>query len=359
MALVEFLSQGDQISGLYQGEDPALFPLFLDKIVKIIRNADSPRNRIMAMIEEDQELASIIRVYYPDWQWNNNIVQLTNLLEQISQTHFRDYRGILSRINCVSNAVNDLINDTPVRARVIENLKKATYPGRPIDELINRKKETLHHVTRIRLQMEDTPEVQHFMALQDKITRYRDLWHDCNMEIGTINRLKGDRLEACHPFVIEELAKRGHQTIASWNNVHWAPKGLGEIDLLLQTTSGWVIVEFKARAHDIMSAYYQNGPGRDSRKQVAILSDTTEIILPLDTPMYVVTVVPNCFVLPIDSELKRVLSYSTKHPHLGVDQIYAYARTVIPADRPSPYRWYLEGGANHVIVMPEGGHGPP
>jgi hypothetical protein len=54
----------------------------------------------------------------------------------------------------------------------------------------------------------------------------------------------------------------------------------------------------------------------------------------------------------VASDLKRVISYSAKHPELSVDEVYAYARTIIPADRPSPYQWYINGNAAQVIVIP-------
>jgi hypothetical protein len=354
MTLEEFLAQGDGVSGLYYGEDPALFPVFLDSITKKLRDVDSPRNQIINMIAEDRDLAKVVRKYHPGWKWENNLLQLSSLLHHTGYTLFREYYRVLSRIENLSKNIRDLSNDTDARAKVIKDLLKkpeSKPPLQNIEELIERKQEHLKNAREQCALMESDPVLQHFLDFRNRVETYQDMWNKCNIEIGTINVMKGSKLEECHPYVVQELQKKGYQVIGTWSNVNWLPKGLGEIDCLVQTTTGWVIIEFKARLHDIMFAYYQNGPNRDPRKQQVMINGSI-VQLGLDTPTFVATVIPKCFVLPVASDLKRIISYSAKHPELSVDEVYAYARTIIPADRPSPYQWYINGNAAQVIVIP-------
>jgi Holliday junction resolvase-like predicted endonuclease len=171
--------------------------------------------------------------------------------------------------------------------------------------------------------------------------------------VGQASQAKGDLLEGQQQEAIRQITKLGYDVQQAWTNLYWNDqKSLGEVDLLLQTNQGWVIVEFKARAFDIMAAYYQNGPERDIAKRWLTLA-RTRVVLDNTVPTFIVTILPdNPFVLPMESELKKVVSYRVKHPDASLSELTSYARTVISPDRQRPIDWYLKGGYRHVIVMP-------
>ena len=318
--------------GLYVGEREQDFPKFLDIIDGIMRSGTGPRCQVISDMKADPAVQSILSRY--DIHWSD----ITRVFKQIMDK----FRSICKAEAYIRNQEQKLseLYDPQVQRNLQQHLCQSSVT---IEDIIQRKVDAL---SANRAELATHPDREEYTAVMRVIQPYIDRWQCADKEVGHNNTIKGLRLE--DTSALEQLRRRGITVDKYWRNVYYSGAA-GELDMLVRDTSGhYIILEYKSRVYDIAAAYLQNGPGRDLSKRLVVL-DGTDVELPLDTQFFVVTTLPEHeFVLPIESDLKRVLTYRIKHPELTLEDIWTYARTHIGPDRLSPVEWYRR---YHSIVL--------
>ena len=340
---VELLSQALPC-GLYAGEDIGMFNSFLSTVDTILQGSAGPRADIITAISIDEPLHRQIQHFDSQWSWPPGSTNVNRLfdLDSLHKKLFPNHYNLVQMIPKFETAVQRV-------SQIREQLSKAkkTDP----ESIIRERTERLQKARAELAQLEQDAELQRFMKVLQRIDEYRVRWHTCNLELGQTSQSKGEQFEGRRQQVICQISQRGYNVQNYWTNLYWNDqKSLGEVDLLLQTDQGWVIVEFKARIFDVMSAFLQNGPERDPEKQWLTIPDSgTRVILDNTVPIFIITTLPeHPYVLPMESELKRVITYRVKHPD---EELITYARTIIAPNRLRPVDWYIGGGYQYVIIL--------
>lgn len=345
-------------SGLYKDEpsDLETFQRFFQETDNLLRKLDSPRNVIRDRITDDVELHREIRHFQPDWDWQGRTQMLFDFSDQYYRKNFNKHSRYQTRIYESKIRLDRLLTSKSQRERLQKQLSK--YKGRipkTIETIIRDLQTRIDkQVAYLKSIEQEDAELRRFLKLKQHIGRYRKEWYEYNNYMGIINKDHGESLESEIQQVIDYIHDQySYQIEDHWSNLHWNnDSSLGEVDLLLRTVDDiYIIVEFKCRAHDVMSAWYQNGPERKSDKSWLPV-DGRKVIIDQDAPFFVVTTIPkHPYILNMESMLKRVISYRLKHYDLPIEEVYAYARKIISPDRLKPIDWYHQGGYNYVIVI--------
>lgn len=325
-------------SGLYQGEDSSCWAEFLLQVDHILKHTESPRNNIIRTMESNPEFQALLVELEIPWTTN-----LTILQERIN-LKFKTVIRQLSDIDGLTDQITDLERvDSPTRLRIIEQLSKQNKIT--VDTIIRNKKGVLLK------KIEDLDTESPYFRLKPFMDRYHDQWNSVNLTTGTINQSKGHSLEQQQDAVIRHIEKQtGLKMDKTWTNCRWNDD-LGEVDMILRLSdSSYVIVEYKSRVYDIRAAWYQNGPGRNPLKNTLIL-DGLPVKMGLDTRFYVVTTEPETgFVLPFESDLKRVMTYRLKH-QCTPEQTWEYAKSnVFQTEPETPLDWYLRNKDCVILI---------
>lgn len=359
--VLELLSK-ELVSGLYRGEDPAVFNDFLASVDDIICEADSPRNTIIHDMKQDVLLQSMLERLDIDWSARDscNVLQLFKDVECYPKRSFGLLEHLKHRIKGLTSTLKDLSSDTAWRRKICSQLNESKDKDilGVLAETKQYLKKSKDDLAQAILDLDPDMALKYliFQTLQDRIEEYRIQWDQFSTKLGRQRTDYGTRLENRYIEVIPIIEQRLHSKCTNyWRNLMWNDTQ-GEVDLLMHMDNdNYVIVEFKAHVFDIMSAWYQNGPGRDSVKHTLQIDKGdgggNDVHISMDCPMFIVTTMPiHPYKLPMENRLKRVVRYRAKH-NCDIDKTFQYARSLIEDTRLTPSRWYQEHGKEHVIVI--------
>lgn len=360
MSTVEQILDNYVTSGLYKGEpnDLDTFKTFFQEIDHLLTTLDSPRNVIRDQITNDRELHQEICHFQPDWTWHGHIQKLFDFMETFYRENFNKHYRYHIRVYESKAKLTRLITSSAQRERLRQQLSR--YRGsvpKTVESIITELQQRIEKQVNDleKLEQDGVGELDRFLKLKQRINHYRQQWYECNNDMGLISKGHGESLESEIRKVIDHIQKKyDYKIIDHHSNLHWNDdSSLGEVDLLLHTSDGiYIVVEFKCRAHDVMSAWYQNGPVRNPDKNWLLIKSGEKVIIPQDAPFFVVTTIPeHPYILNMESDLKRIIGYRLKHYDASIEQLHTYARTIISPDRLKPIDWYRQGGHQHVIVI--------
>ena len=336
--------------GLYQGQDPDTFPAFLAHMQTVFKSENSPRNAIVQLMTDDDKLQAWLDDFGLKWERDPPF-----LFSQIAVLpRFKEHNRLQNSLFKLKTQIIEM-SSGPEHDRIKEQLTKSTS-GTTIEQIIEKK-------SALRVELSARYDVKYadqsyreYLNLKDHIQNYQDLWDQCNRELSDLNHVKGASLESKFTEIVEALGCTHGVLVNHWANVYWNDN-LGEVDLVLEYTGGGahgtqlVLIECKSRIHDIMAGWLQNGPLRAADKHQLDLDGAWRVIDRDTVPTYVVTTTPeHDFTLPMESLVKRIISYYVKH-RCTPEECYQYARTILPETRMSPLEWYLSGGHEHVLFV--------
>lgn len=340
-------------TGLYAGEDPTQFPEFIRSMEERLKSADSPRNQVIREMLADWRLPEeLARIGIVDWHGNppylfEQVSAHPEFQAQIRQERF--YRDSLEKYRDIANPESDR------HKRICAQLEKS---DKTIDDILVSMKSKLDRIVAEKDALCADPRYQVYLDVCAYVRQYQDKWDGCNLEIGEESQDKGAKLESRLDEIIAHVSARDPQIAALtpsavYTNVYWRSASgelLGEVDIVLRFgMSNYILIECKARTHDVMAGWLQNGPLRSPEKSHLEL-DGTLTAIPFDSPTYVVTVIPDHdFLLPVESLVKRVMRHKIRS-RKPIEEIYEYA-TELFVNRITPLEWYVRFGHQWVIVL--------
>lgn len=336
--------------GLYRDEDRASWKPFLTKVDSTVKDNDHPRNTLIKLWQEDHQLMKDIECL--GLLYENNIAKTYLALKK--KLHTYPVATLKNRYETVKTQHQELLTDDVRLQHLSEQLAKG---GIILEDMLTKKQESIDQQCQEleTAQKYITPEESQLQEVVDRTSYYYNLWVSIDKEQGETNRVNGESLEQkSHEHAIKYIQTRHGKIHKIWHNVLWysgntTPNHLGEVDIVMLTDDGYIIVEVKARVFDIMSGWLQNGPQRDKNKLYLELDE--RVLVPFDITTYVITTLPDLpYRLPIESLLKKVITYRVKHDSSD-EETWDYARTIYRDDRMSPLQWYVEFARPMGIVI--------
>jgi Holliday junction resolvase-like predicted endonuclease len=335
--------------GLYQGENqsPETFGRFLSIINQRMAEVPGERNNILFDIKHDIELHQKIRYYKPDWEFKSDITKVFCLIDNIYKSEFRNHYLLSNRIRNQEKKLSKTRSEKGKKI-MMKKLSRCTY--RSYHDVMSHMEQVLVELKN-QIKTTEDKSVLKFLELKEQVDNYRRRWSDYNKTNGSASANKGKQFEKFKHQIIEKL---GLPNAIYYPNVNWCDNWLiGEIDLLVHDLDKdeWIIVEQKSRIYDVYYGFKQNGCHRSSVKSWVIINGQ-KIDLDHDVKTYIVTTLPeHDFILPVETQLKEIISYCLKNSDLSLSEKYKYAQSKIPPDTLNPYTWYINGGYKNVLLI--------
>jgi hypothetical protein len=336
--------------GLYRNEDKASWKPFLATVDSITRGNDCPRNIIIKLWQEDHLLLKDIESL--GLLYENNIAKTYLALKKKLRTY--PVATLKDRYETIKTQHQELLTDVVRLKHLSEQLAKG---GILLEDMLKKKQESIDHQCHEleNAQKYITPEESQLQEVVDRTSYYYNLWITTDKEHGEINRVHGESLEQkSHEKAFQYIQTRHGKIHKTWHNVLWysgntTHKHFGEVDIVMLTDDGYIIIEVKSRVFDIMSGWLQNGPHRARNKRYLALDE--RVLIPYDITTYVITTLPELpYKLPIESLLKKAITYRVKHDSTD-EETWDYAKALYGDDRMSPLQWYVEFARPTGIII--------